>query len=97
MCNCDKSPEDEQDMKDIASEWFQAAQQICIPALLADKAEEEAETVANQYANRNVLTIASNIPQSGKMIRAVMNLFPDSEIQYRPINQVTGEVEERVA
>jgi len=84
-------------MMDISTDWYQAAQDLCIPALKADSAEQEAEAVANQYA-KNVITVASNIgPVSGKLVRAMLELWPGAEIEYKPINQKSGEIEERVA
>jgi hypothetical protein len=42
---------------------------------------------------RDVITIATNVPVSGKFTRAMLQLFPGAEIEYKPINQKTGEVE----
>ena len=59
------------------------------------------KATAKQMEEGNVLVIASNIPpQTGdaKIFRGLLEMFgPDTEVVHKPINQKSGEIEERVA
>lgn len=72
------------------------AQATCDAVQRGDRVNK-ATVNQDEGGGRNVVTVASNIPVSGKLIRAILELFPDAEVEYKPINQRTGEIEERIA